>query len=104
MTLKGHYLMLVLPDGKHAVRREYVPLEREDETVAEATERWITAHPTMVKRQRNRERTANALRAGILERRLCRPTSWWTAKIEREGLPFGKNARGRRVDRRTRRK
>ena len=76
-TPKGHYLLVVLPDGKSAVRREYLQLEREDETLDEATERWILQHPSMVNRQRNRDKTANNLRAQILEVRFCRPSSWY---------------------------
>lgn len=100
--MKGHYLMLVLPEGKHAIRREYVPLESEDETVAEATERWVAGHPNMVKRKRNRERVADALRAEILERRLCRPTSYWKRKAEEAGLPFPAPVNGGRKNRRRR--
>lgn len=97
--MKGHYLLLVLPDGKHSIRREYVPLVREDETVAEATERWIENHPDMIDRQRNRARVADRLRGEIIEARLCRPSSWHRAQAEAAGLPWpappGKTTRRR---------
>lgn len=86
--MKGHYLVLVLPDGKHAIRREYVELDSEDETIAEATERWVQAHPSMAGRQRNRERTANALRESIVSRSIARPTSWHREQAEKAGLPW----------------
>lgn len=95
--MKGHYLMLVLPDGKNAIRREYVQLEREDETVAEATERWVLEHPDMVDRKRNRDKTADRIRAEVLERRLCRPTSWHRRQCEKDGVAFPRPvSKGRR--------
>ncbi len=96
--MKGHYLMVVLPVGKFEVRREYLPLEREDETVEEALERWILQHPDMVARQRNREKTARRLRGTPISTKLCRPSSWHRQQCERDGVayprPVGK--RGRR--------
>lgn len=86
--MKGHYLLVVLPDGAHAIRREYLELEREDETLEEATDRWILGHPDMVDRQRNRAKVAEAIRNSIISLRLCRPTSWLRAQAEKAGLPW----------------
>ena len=97
--MKGHYLMLVLPDGKNAIRREYIPLVREDEDIEEATSRWVLQHPTMVNRQRNRDRQERKLRADVIDRKLCRPTSWHRERCEEDGVPFPRpvgKRRGRR--------
>jgi len=84
----SHYLLIVLPDGKHAVRREYLPLLSPEETIPEAVSRWIENHPDMVKRQRNRDKVAERIRSKVLELRLCHPTSWHEQQAEEAGLPF----------------
>lgn len=72
-----HYLLLVFPDGKQYVRREYLELSDPDETAESALDRWVESHPNMINRQRNRERTARALRESILYVQLCHPSSWY---------------------------
>ncbi|MDH5225698.1 MAG: hypothetical protein OEW46_13115 [Actinomycetota bacterium] len=75
MAAKGkHYLLLVLPDGKAAIRREYIELLSPEETIEEAEARWIEER--LGNRQRNRAKVAGQLRESVLERRLCHPSSW----------------------------
>lgn len=72
--MKGHYLLLVLKDGKASVRREYVELLEVDETVEQATERWV--EQKLLGRQRNRAKAGAALLNLVIMRRICRPSSW----------------------------
>ena len=85
--MKGHYVMLVFAVGKTEVRREYVEIEP-DETAEQGIARWIAEHPTMIDRQRNRERQARALEGSILEHRIARPTSWHREQALAAGLPW----------------
>lgn len=84
--MKGHYLQLTLPEGKENVRREYVELAHEDETVDEAIERWVTRQ--LGARQRNRAKAATRLKVSILHARITRPTSYLRERAEAQGLPF----------------
>lgn len=77
----NHYLMLVF-EGKSEVKREYLALTDVDESKEHAIERWIARHPRMQGRQRNIEKTRNALRESISWSRICRPSSW--ARAQRE--------------------
>lgn len=97
-----HYLLVVLPDGKSAVRREYFELLSPDETITEAVGRWIECHPDMIDRVRNRDRTAERIRSEVLELRLCHPSSWYREQAGKEGRTYpsppvgaGKVRRGR---------
>lgn len=80
--VRGHYLLIVLPNGKDHVRREYVPLERINETEAEVLDRYVRDHRDMRNRQRNRDKTEAKLRGEILYTRMCRPSSWLRAQKE----------------------
>lgn len=96
--MDGHYLVVTLPEGKEDVRREFLPLEKVDEDEADAVERWILQHPDMITRKRNREKTADAIRASILYTRIARPSSYYQAIEEREGRkPWLPKRRKRRV-------
>lgn len=86
--MKGHYLVLLLPDGREAVRREYVQLEHEDETIDEAVERWLRQHPRMAGRRRNREKTARAILSTVISRGIARPTSWYEQRARETGKSF----------------
>lgn len=80
MDPKGHYLVLVLEDGKSSVRREHVPLLSVDEEAWAAMGRWIESK--LEGRKRNREVAANRLRATVLSYRIARPTSFYREEIE----------------------
>lgn len=73
-SLKGHYWLLVLADGKDDVRRVYVSKVELEESSDDAVERWVEGE--LGDRQRNRARVAANLRASILYTRDTRPSSW----------------------------
>lgn len=94
---KGHYLQITLPEGKESVRRVYVPLVSETETIAEATDRWVEEQ--LGDRQRNRDKVGNQLRASIVDRRITRPSAWYRehrlgAHAEPGTTPYAKVRRG----------
>jgi len=95
--MSRHYLLLVFAEGKENVRREYVELNEPDETAEAALERWVQSHPDMIDRQRNRDRTAAALRASPLYVHLCHPSSWHRERREQDtpSAVAGKVRRGR---------
>ena len=96
MSAPGHYLLVVLPEGKEDVRREYLPLLHEDETMEEATDRWVELK--LGNRQRNRAKVGSQLLNSIIGRRICRPTSWHRANKTlafAEPVPGGKKSRRR---------
>lgn len=70
-----HYLMVVQALGKSDLTRVYVPLASEDETLAEAFDRWLDQ--AVAHRKRNVAKAREAVRASVIEKRLCRPTSWY---------------------------
>lgn len=94
--MKGHYLNLVLAEGKDSIKREYLPLLHEDESVEEATERWVELK--LGNRQRNRAKVGTRFLNSILFRRISRPTSWYRANklaAFAEPTPGGKKRRRR---------
>lgn len=95
--MKGHYLMLLLPEGKNDVRRFYMQLAHEDETLDEAVERYVS--DSVAGRKRNIAMARERVRRNILDAKLCRPTSWHRARCAEDGVPFprpvGRKRRGR---------
>lgn len=89
--MKGHYLMLAFGDrssqGVLVERREYFEIDEDEETESALT-RWVASHPTMIDRQRNRDRQETILRESVLFTNICRPSSWHRAKAEEAGLPY----------------
>lgn len=100
LYVKHHYLVLTLPEGKEHVRYEYFPLERIEETVTEAVDRWIDVK--LGSRQRNRAKVGDRLRASILTARLARPTAWYREQAEKDQRPFPSPPRGSKGVRRRR--
>lgn len=85
MSAPGHYLMLLL-EVKDGLKRVYFALASEQETLEEATDRWVQSR--LAGRKRNRAKAENALYATILSAKFCRPTSWHRQQAEAAGLPF----------------
>ncbi len=88
--MKGHYLLLVISVGKTDFRREYLPLSSEDETVEEATDRWLDMQ--VEGRKRNVQKARNYARESIQRRQLCRPSAWWA---DQPAVKFNRRGRGR---------
>jgi len=80
--VKGHYLLVVVGEGKGSFEREYFELESEDETAEEALTRWILQHPDMRDRKRNRYRMERAIRESVEYVKLTHPTGWHAARRE----------------------
>ena len=93
-----HYLVLTLPDGKDAVRREHLELLHPDETLDEAIERWVTRE--LGSRQRRRAEVSTKLRVSILGARIARPTSHYRDEINARESGETKNRGGRKPLRR----
>jgi len=69
-----HYLSLTLTLGKSDFERVYFPLTSPEETVAEATDRWLDAQ--VAHRKRNVAKARRQVEARIENVRIARPSSW----------------------------
>lgn len=86
-----HYLLIELNVGtvKNPVtERVYFELLSPEETIPEATGRWLESHPDMIDRQRNRDRTRERIMSQVERRQLCHPSSWYREQAEAAGLPY----------------
>lgn len=92
--MSAHYLQLVLPEGSHSIKREYLELTHEDETIEQATERWVELK--LGNRQRSRAKVGAQLLNSIISRRICHPSSWHRSKAESAGQSWPVAPRGRR--------
>jgi len=98
----AHYLVLTFAEGKESVRREHIELLDPEESAEAALERWVMSHPDMIDRQRNREKTAAALRASPLFVKIAHPTSWYREQADIQGRPFPSPPGGYTTSRRRR--
>lgn len=100
--LAGHYLELHVSTGKEAFERIYLPLVRIDETVEEATERWLDR--MTAGRKRNIAKARGQLRGRVILARIARPSSYYRAQAEAAGLDYeaGERPKGKTTRRRGR--
>jgi hypothetical protein len=94
--MKGHYLLIVLPDGESKVERIYWPLASVEETADAALTRWVE-HELRDRKTRGKlyDAAEQAVRGRVLYVRITRPTSWYDAARERGDLPRLGRARRR---------
>jgi hypothetical protein len=94
--MKGHYLLIVQPDGESQVTRTYWPLASVEESADAALTRWVE-HELRDRKTRGKlyEAAERNLRGGVLYVKLTRPTSWYDDARERGELAPGKRARRR---------